>query len=85
MGRPILFAKNTVLKTFFKILLDYPKVWSPLPCVSNYCSHSIIVLSVVTGNESVPKFIVNNTINLFFLNCNQHFGNFKPYQFPTAV
>ena len=77
----ILIAKNTVLKTFLKILLDYPKVWSPLPCVSNYCSHSrapIIVLSVVIGKESVPKFIVNNTINLFFLNCNQHFGNFKP-------
>jgi len=31
------------------------------------------------GNESVvPKIMTNNTINLFFLNRNQHFGNFKP-------
>jgi len=36
------------------------------------------------GNETVPKIIVNNTINLF-LNCSQHFGKFKPYQFPSAV
>jgi len=28
-------------------------------------------------DESVPKNIINNTINLF-LHCNQHFGNFKP-------
>ena len=28
-------------------------------------------------NESVPKIILNDTI-IFFLNCNQHFGNFKP-------
>ena len=35
------------------------------------------------GNERVPK-IINDT-NLFFLNCNQHFGNFKPQQFPRAV
>ena len=33
---------------------------------------------LVIGNESVPKIIMNDTINLFFLNCNQHFGNFKP-------
>ena len=31
----------------------------------------------LTGNESVPKIIINGTISLF-LNCNQHFGNFKP-------
>ena len=29
-----------------------------------------------TGNASVPKIIVNDTI-VFFL-CNQHFGNLKP-------
>jgi len=29
------------------------------------------------GNESVPKVVVNNTTNLF-LNCFQHFANFKP-------
>ena len=28
--------------------------------------------------------IINETIH-FFLNCNQHFGNFKPKQFPSAV
>ena len=28
--------------------------------------------------------IINNTINLFF-NCNQHFGNFKPQQFPADI
>jgi len=33
--------------------------------------------AVYTGNESVPKIIINYTIKLF-LNCNQHFGNFKP-------
>ena len=27
------------------------------------------------GNESVPKIIINDTI--IFLNCNQHFANFK--------
>jgi len=29
------------------------------------------------GNESVPKIIMNDTLNLL-LNCNQHFANFKP-------
>jgi len=29
------------------------------------------------GNESVPKVIISDTINLF-LNCNQHCANFKP-------
>ena len=29
------------------------------------------------GNESVPKIIISNTVNLF-LNCNWHFGNFIP-------
>jgi len=37
------------------------------------------------GNKSVPKSIINGTINLFFLNCSQHLGNFKPQQFPSAV
>jgi len=37
------------------------------------------------GNESVPKIIINDAINLFFWNCNEHFDNFKPYQFPNAV
>jgi len=31
-----------------------------------------------TGNESVPKIIINDTKSLFFLNCNPHFGKFKP-------
>jgi len=26
------------------------------------------------GNERVPKITINHTINLFLLNCNQHFG-----------
>jgi len=30
------------------------------------------------GNEWVPKTIPNNAVNIYFLNCNQHFGNFKP-------
>jgi len=30
------------------------------------------------GNERVPNIIINNITNLlFFLNCSQHFGNFK--------
>ena len=33
---------------------------------------------LVIGNESVPKTIINNTINLFFLKFNQHFASFKP-------
>ena len=32
----------------------------------------------VVGNVSVPKIIIIDTV-FFFLNCNQHFGNFKPY------
>jgi len=32
----------------------------------------------------VPKITINNTTHLFF-NCNQHFSNFKPQQFPSAV
>jgi len=34
------------------------------------CDNSII------GDESVPKIVINDE-NLFFLNCNQHFGNLK--------
>jgi len=31
------------------------------------------------GNKSVPKIIINDTIGpIYFLNCNQNFGNFKP-------
>jgi len=33
--------------------------------------------SLHTWNKSVPKIVINNTLNLFF-NCSQHFGNFKP-------
>jgi len=40
--------------------------------------------AVATGNGSVRKIITNYTI-IFFLNYNQHFGNFKPQQFPSAV
>ena len=36
-------------------------------------------------HESVPKIITNDTVNLFSLNCNQNFGNFKPQQCPSAV
>ena len=32
----------------------------------------------IIANESVPKVIVNDTVKIFFLNCNQPFGNFKP-------
>ena len=35
---------------------------------------------MTTANERLPKIITNNTINLFFLNCNKRFGNFKPQQ-----
>ena len=30
--------------------------------------------SIKIGNESVPKIIINDTL-IFFLNCDQHFGN----------
>ena len=36
------------------------------------------------GNESVPKIIINNTINLFYFYY-FIFGNVKPEQFPSAV
>jgi len=35
-------------------------------------------ISWTTGNESVPKIIFINDNKIFFLNCNYHFGNFKP-------
>ena len=38
---------------------------------------AVIVLISPIGNESLLKIIINDTI-IFFLNCNQHFGNFKP-------
>ena len=33
--------------------------------------------AAAAGDDSVPKIIINDTI-IFFSNCNQHFGNFKP-------
>jgi len=36
---------------------------------------SLLFIST-TGNASVPKIIINDTI-FFFLNCNQHVGDFK--------
>ena len=36
--------------------------------------HAMPAVSI--GNENVPEIITNNTINLF-LNCYQHFANFK--------
>ena len=47
---------------------------------------SVFLPGSTIGNESVPKIIINNTINfVFFLNCNQHFAKFmlkssKPIQ-----
>jgi len=37
-----------------------------------------LIAILVIGNESVPKITINDTINLFVSNCNQHFANFKP-------
>jgi len=45
---------------------------------------STVTASEPVGNERVPKITINDTIK-FFLNCNQHFVNFKPQQFPSAV
>ena len=39
--------------------------------------HRYSIMYLIIGNKSVPKIIINCTIN-FFLNCNQHFGNFVP-------
>jgi len=36
------------------------------------------------GDDSVPKIVINVTIKVFFLNCKQDSGNFKPQQFPSA-
>jgi len=41
------------------------------------CSRFMQTVAESTGNESVPKIIINDTINSF-LSCNHHFGNFKP-------
>jgi len=38
----------------------------------------------ITGNKSVPKIILNNN-ELIFLNCNQHFANFRPQQSPVMI
>ena len=40
-------------------------------------------INVAISNESVPQIVKNNAINNF-LNCNQHFCNFKPQQLPSA-
>jgi len=39
---------------------------------------------LLIGNESVPKIVINDTTKSF-LNCNQHFADFKPQEFPSAV
>jgi len=33
--------------------------------------------AILCGTKVLPKVITNDTVNLF-LNCNQHFRNFKP-------
>ena len=43
-----------------------------------------VTSDIVIGNESVRKIIINDTI-ISFLNCNQHFANFEPLQFPSVV
>ena len=50
-----------------------------------YWHLSVTAPNTHTGNGSALKIIINDTINLFFLNCSQHFGNFKPRQFTSAV
>jgi len=42
-----------------------------------YLTDSLVGRDAAVGNESVLKIIINDTI-IFFLNCNQHFGYFKP-------
>jgi len=43
-----------------------------------FSNMGMIVQCRPIGNESVLKIVINSTLNLFFLKCNQHFGNFKP-------
>jgi len=55
--------------------------WSGLDVrqsVSTLCLARRLADLAGIGNESVPKIIINETVNLFFLNCSQHFGNFQP-------
>ena len=40
-------------------------------------SATTVAESISIGNKSVLKTVINDTI-IFFLNGNQHFGNFKP-------
>ena len=40
----------------------------------------IIEFSLAVGSKSVPKIMINDTVKFFFLNCNQHFGNFNSFQ-----
>ena len=42
------------------------------------------VAETLARYKCAKNIIINDTTNLF-LNCNQHFGNFKPLQFPSAV
>ena len=40
----------------------------------------IIEFFLALGSKSVPKIMINDTVKFFFLNCNQHFGNFNSFQ-----
>jgi len=42
-----------------------------------HCMQSCSLCPRIIGNESVPKIIINDTINLF-LNGSQHFDNIRP-------
>ena len=57
--------------TFLKEAFLGDSTWADLPAMD-------------IGDESVPKIVINDTIKVFFLNCKQDFGNFKPQQFPSA-
>jgi len=70
-------------------------VWQPILNTTRYfcIEFSLLFYSTLQsvnavraiGNENVPKIIINDTIQFIFLNCNQHFANFEPQQFPSAV
>jgi len=51
--------------------------FSGCPSISTFRHACVLYMGRGTGNESLPKSIINNITNLFF-NCYQHFGNFKP-------
>ena len=65
---------SLVIHGLWWTVLGQVKAHVVLTCTTGVSSNHLHVI----GNESVPKIIIRDALNLFFWKCNQHFGNFKP-------